>query len=34
MSVSLVFNSLNKAKGLYKKLQKDGYMSKILSSPK
>ena len=34
MSVSLVFNSLNKAKGLYKKLQKDGYMSKILSTPK
>lgn len=34
MSVSLVFNSLNKAKGLYKKLQKDGYMSEILSTPK
>ena len=34
MSVSLVFKSLNKAKGLYQRLQKDGYISKNLTSPK
>ena len=31
MSVSLIFNSLNKARGLYQKLQEDGYISQIFT---
>jgi len=34
MSVSLIFNSLNKAKGLYQRLQEGGYISKNINTSK